>query len=131
MIIIKHLEINQISAKNNPWVVDMPFNKGTKPNQTNPNRTKNNSWFHTSCHYDTQINNVGSSVHIFNWTVGHSNINSPISWGSRIHRLHLRRGVRPTSNECPGYDIGALGNVEYIFHQNTILNTILSIKKSF
>ena len=25
-------------------------------------------------------------------------------WGCRIHRLHLCRGVRHPSNECPGYD---------------------------
>ena len=25
-------------------------------------------------------------------------------WGSRIHRLHLCWGVRPTLNECPEYD---------------------------
>ena len=27
----------------------------------------------------------------------------PVSWGCRIHRLHLCRGVRPP-NECPRYD---------------------------
>ena len=27
-----------------------------------------------------------------------------VSWGCRIHWLHLCRGVRPTPNECPGYD---------------------------
>ena len=27
----------------------------------------------------------------------------PVSWGCRIHRLHLSRGVR-RPNECPGYD---------------------------
>ena len=30
--------------------------------------------------------------------------NCPISWGCRIHRPLLCRGVRPPSNECPGYD---------------------------
>ena len=29
---------------------------------------------------------------------------SPVSWDSRIHRLHLCRGVRPLTNECPRYD---------------------------
>ena len=29
---------------------------------------------------------------------------SLISWGCRIHRLHLWRGVRPPPNECTGYD---------------------------
>ena len=29
--------------------------------------------------------------------------NCPASWGCRIHRLHLCRGVR-SPNECPGYD---------------------------
>ena len=28
----------------------------------------------------------------------------PVSRGCRIHRLLLCRGVRPPSNECPGYD---------------------------
>ena len=28
----------------------------------------------------------------------------PVSWGCRIHWLHLCRGVRPPHNECPGYD---------------------------
>ena len=29
----------------------------------------------------------------------------PVGWGSRIHRLHLCRGVSPhPPNECPGYD---------------------------
>ena len=28
----------------------------------------------------------------------------PVSWGSRIHWLHLCIGVRPPPNECPGYD---------------------------
>ena len=28
----------------------------------------------------------------------------PVSWGCRIHRLLLCRGVRPPPNECPGYD---------------------------
>ena len=29
----------------------------------------------------------------------------PVGWGSRIHRLHLCRGVRLSPpNECPGYD---------------------------
>ena len=27
---------------------------------------------------------------------------SPVSWGSKIHRLHLCRGVT-LPNECPGY----------------------------
>ena len=35
MITHKLLQINQISAKNNPSRVDMPLNKETKPNQTN------------------------------------------------------------------------------------------------
>ena len=31
---------------------------------------------------------------------------NPVTWGSRIHRLHLCSGVRPPSpkNECPAYD---------------------------
>ena len=28
----------------------------------------------------------------------------PVGWGSRIHWVHLCRGVRPLPNECPGYD---------------------------
>ena len=28
----------------------------------------------------------------------------PVSWGCRIHWLHLCRGVRPPPNECPIYD---------------------------
>ena len=28
----------------------------------------------------------------------------PVDWDCRIHRLHLCRGVRPPTNECPGYD---------------------------
>ena len=30
-------------------------------------------------------------------------LNGPIGWGSRIHRLHLYRGVR-LHYKCPGYD---------------------------
>ena len=30
--------------------------------------------------------------------------NSPVGWDCRIHRLHLRRGIRPSLNECPRYD---------------------------
>ena len=29
----------------------------------------------------------------------------PVGWGSRIHRLHLCRGVWPHPNECPDYDV--------------------------
>ena len=32
MILISHLQINQISILNNPWGVDMPLNKLTKQN---------------------------------------------------------------------------------------------------
>ena len=28
----------------------------------------------------------------------------PVSWGCRIHWLHLCRGVRPPLTKCPGYD---------------------------
>ena len=28
----------------------------------------------------------------------------PVGWGCRIHRLHLCRGVRTPTNECPYYD---------------------------
>ena len=31
-------------------------------------------------------------------------ISCPVSWGCRIHRLLLCRGVSPPPNECPGYD---------------------------
>ena len=30
--------------------------------------------------------------------------NCPVSWGCRIHWLHLCRGIRPPANECPWYD---------------------------
>ena len=30
--------------------------------------------------------------------------NCPVGWGCRIHRLHLHKGVRLPSNECPVYD---------------------------
>ena len=33
-----------------------------------------------------------------------TSIGCPVGWGCRIHRLLLCRGVRPTPNECPGYD---------------------------
>ena len=32
------------------------------------------------------------------------NTNCPVGWGCRIHQLLLCRGVRPSPNECPGYD---------------------------
>ena len=32
------------------------------------------------------------------------NIICPVGWGCRIHRLRLCRGVRPPTNEFPGYD---------------------------
>ena len=28
----------------------------------------------------------------------------PVGWGCRIHQQYLYWGVRPTTNECPGYD---------------------------
>ena len=31
-------------------------------------------------------------------------LDCPVGWGRRIHGLFLCRGVRPPSNECPGYD---------------------------
>ena len=31
-------------------------------------------------------------------------LSCPVSWGCRIHRLVLCRGVRPPPNEYPGYD---------------------------
>ena len=37
MILIKHLQMNQISATNNPKGVDVPLNKYTKSNQTKTN----------------------------------------------------------------------------------------------
>ena len=36
-------------------------------------------------------------------TSSSSTLFCPVSWGCRIHRLLLCRGVRPP-NECPGYD---------------------------
>ena len=33
----------------------------------------------------------------------HLQVDCPVDWGCRLHRLHLCRGVRPL-NECPGYD---------------------------
>ena len=37
---------------------------------------------------------------------------SPVSWGCRIHILHLCRGVRtPHPNEFPGYDTKQSGEV--------------------
>ena len=40
-------------------------------------------------------------------TISTTKPDSPVGWGSRIHGLHLCRGVRPPppSNECPGYEI--------------------------
>ena len=35
---------------------------------------------------------------------GHTLRYCPVSWGCRIHWLHLSRGVRPPLNKCPGYD---------------------------
>ena len=32
-------------------------------------------------------------------------LSCPVGWGCRIKQLHLCKGVRPTPNECPGYDI--------------------------
>ena len=31
------------------------------------------------------------------------NCESPVSWGCKIYRLHFCSGVRPNTNECPGY----------------------------
>ena len=30
---------------------------------------------------------------------------SPLDWECRIHRLHLSRGIRPSTNKCRGCDI--------------------------
>ena len=38
------------------------------------------------------------------WSCIFNRINCTVSWGCRIHWLHLCRGVRPPPNECPGYD---------------------------
>ena len=40
----------------------------------------------------------------FLFTHVHPAIIWPVSWGCRIHRLLLCRGVRPPANECPGCD---------------------------
>ena len=34
---------------------------------------------------------------------------SPVSWGCRIHQLHLYRGIRLPPNGFPGYDIKPSG----------------------
>ena len=34
----------------------------------------------------------------------HTHTHCPVGWGCSIHQLHLCRGVRPSSNECPRYD---------------------------
>ena len=49
----------------------------------------------------------------------------PIGLGYRIHRLHLCKGIWPSPNECPAYDIkqsdseapvlDIWGNMEYPF----------------
>ena len=40
------------------------------------------------------------------WLGGETDENTDclVSWGYRIHWLHLCRGVRPPHQECPGYD---------------------------
>ena len=61
----------------------------------------------------------------------------PVSWGYRIHRLHLCRRVRPppSPNECSWYDnkqsdgevpvmLVALGNVEHPFISNAPSSTL-------
>ena len=35
----------------------------------------------------------------------HYNEGFPVSWGCRIHRQHLCRGIKLSFNECVGYDI--------------------------
>ena len=40
-------------------------------------------------------------IHIYIYI--HIYMYCPVSWGCRIHWLHLWRGVRPPPNECPGY----------------------------
>ena len=58
---------------------------------------------------DMPLKSISQSV-IFNCSLCHifclKNVtlkHCPVSWGCRIHRLLLCRGVRPP-NECPGYD---------------------------
>ena len=44
-------------------------------------------------------------IRIFKVEINIRMINAgPVGWGSRIHRLHLYRGVRPPPYECPVYD---------------------------
>ena len=39
------------------------------------------------------------------------------SAGTRIHKLHLYRGVRPNPNECPRYDTKQFGGELSIIHE--------------
>ena len=33
-----------------------------------------------------------------------SEVCGPVDWSYRVHRLHLSKEVKPSYNECPGYD---------------------------
>ena len=48
---------------------------------------------------------VMNSKHSLFWSVNLTS-SSPLSWGYRIHKVHLCSGVRPLPhNKCPDYDI--------------------------
>ena len=51
--------------------------------------------------------NIRFSLCYNTWTIEMMitiNLFCPVSWGCGIHWLLFCRGVRPTPNECPGYD---------------------------
>ena len=56
-----------------------------------------NTWNHLTCANNELtffFKNVINKIYL-------QIIYCPVNWGSRIHTLHLTRGVRPPPNECP------------------------------
>ena len=48
-----------------------------------------------------KVHNDKSSISIKNCDDNPGQPYCPVGWGSKMHRLHLFRRVRPSPNECP------------------------------
>ena len=63
------------------------------------------------------------------------NLRRPIGWGCRRRRLHLHRGVRLTTNQCPGYNT-KLHQIDEVkchthFHDINFLRALGSVEHPF
>ena len=55
------------------------------------------------------MRNISKSLQLSRTLLSIQSDPCPVSWCCRIPKLHLNRGVRPPTNECPAYDIKQSG----------------------